>query len=68
VLVLFVGVEVDPFATVTLPSPAWVRRYKEPLTEMFCLSVTVKFGWMREKVEMNLDEEEEGHVSPFVQV
>jgi hypothetical protein len=65
---LFVAVEVDPFAMVTFPSPRWVRTYEDPLTVMFCVLVTVKFGWLREKVEMNLDEEEEGHVSPFVQV
>jgi hypothetical protein len=41
---------------------------EDPLTVMFCVLVTVKFGWLREKVEMNLDDEEEGHVSPFVQV
>jgi hypothetical protein len=28
--------------------------------------VIVKFGWLREKVEINLDEEEEGHVSQFI--
>jgi hypothetical protein len=27
--------------------------------------VIVKFGWLREKVEINLDEEE-GHVSQFI--
>ena len=65
---LFVVVEVDPFAMVTLPSPPRVRRYEDPLTEVFCALVTVKFGWLREKGKMNLDEEEEGHVSSFVQV
>jgi hypothetical protein len=65
---VFVAVEVDPFAMVTLPSSSWVRRYEDPLTEMFCVLVTVKFGWLREKVKTNLDEEEEGHISPFVQV
>jgi hypothetical protein len=65
---LFVAVEVDPFAMVMFPSPLWVRRYEDPLTETFCVLVTVKFGCVKEKVEMNFDEAEEGHVSPFVQV
>ncbi len=55
---LFVAVEVDPFPMVTFPSPLWMRRYEDPLTEMFCVLATVKFGWMREKVETNLDEAE----------
>jgi hypothetical protein len=52
----------------TVPSAFWVRRHEDPLTEMFCVLVTGKFCWVKEKVKMNLDKAKEGHVNPFVQV